>query len=205
MTRTPVPLPQVVGFRIRQLREMFGKTQEDVAAAARRIGFDWGRSSVASLEAGQRQLSAEELLALPAIIDQAFTGGSDAWAASFSLADLLRPGKKEELALTSSVSMTATELEGWLGAEPPGIGDRLVAADARAAEADRKAAASLGWTPDKVLRRSLNLWGQTLSDERDARVPSYADASARSLQARRGHVTRTLLNELKEADRGKRR
>lgn len=62
------PLAKIVGQRLRTFREQKQLRQEDVANAARSVGLPWGRSSVASLERGNREISVEELLLLPLII-----------------------------------------------------------------------------------------------------------------------------------------
>src|SRR5712692_10565893 len=49
---------------MRALREERGLRQDDVAQAARRLGFRWSRAAVAKLEAGQRHLSVAEFLSL---------------------------------------------------------------------------------------------------------------------------------------------
>lgn len=64
----PQPLSVVVGESLRRFREARGLRQEDIAEEARKYGFSWGRSSVASLESGNRDLSVNELLLLPSII-----------------------------------------------------------------------------------------------------------------------------------------
>jgi transcriptional regulator with XRE-family HTH domain len=50
----------------------------------------------------------------------------------------------------------------------------------------------------EVAFAALRLWGRSLTEERDARVSAMAppDASPRTLQALRGHITRQLLEEL---------
>jgi transcriptional regulator with XRE-family HTH domain len=65
-------LTQVVGNKVRHLREQTGATQDHVARAARDVGLTWGRSSVAQLEAGTRALSAAELILLPLVFLAAF-------------------------------------------------------------------------------------------------------------------------------------
>jgi hypothetical protein len=67
-------------------------------------------------------------------------------------------------------------------------------------EAEQKSAARLGETPYMVAALAFELWGRSLTDERDARVAEQAPegATARTLQALRGHVTRGLDDELAE-------
>src|SRR5215470_12288661 len=71
----PLSLHQVLGRRLRKLRTASGRLQEDVASAARAWGFDWQRGTVAMIELGRRRVTAEELLALPAIARDAGLGG----------------------------------------------------------------------------------------------------------------------------------
>ena len=69
------PLAEIVGERLKGFREERGLRQADVAAAAAKWGLAWARSSIAALEAGSRNLSLEEVLLLPVIIDD--LGGWD--------------------------------------------------------------------------------------------------------------------------------
>lgn len=73
----PVPLSQVLGARVRQIREAKGLLQEDVAAAARGAGFAWARGTVAMLESGRRRLTLEEFFSLAQILEAA--GAGDLW------------------------------------------------------------------------------------------------------------------------------
>ncbi|MGW7424391.1 helix-turn-helix domain-containing protein [Streptomyces sp. NPDC054813] len=63
----PQQLSAVIGRRLREFRESRGLRQEDIAEVARAHGFTWGRSSVAALEAGNRELSFGEILLLPTL------------------------------------------------------------------------------------------------------------------------------------------
>lgn len=67
-------LSKAVGERIRELRRLYGgRTQEDVATAARDSGLrDWTRGTVAAIENGHREVTAGELLALPMVLTRAF-------------------------------------------------------------------------------------------------------------------------------------
>jgi transcriptional regulator with XRE-family HTH domain len=66
---------ELVGVRLRALREAKGLRQEDVVTGAKSVGLQWGRSSVAALEAGTRSLSVGEFLLIPALVAQ--LGGWD--------------------------------------------------------------------------------------------------------------------------------
>ncbi|WP_328620688.1 helix-turn-helix domain-containing protein [Streptomyces sp. NBC_00354] len=64
----PRPLAAIVGERLRLLRAEKDLRQDDVAEAAKHFGLTWGRSSVAALEGGNRDLKFEELALLPSIV-----------------------------------------------------------------------------------------------------------------------------------------
>jgi transcriptional regulator with XRE-family HTH domain len=68
-TMRATPLSAAIGERMRQLREERGLRQEDVAQAARQLGYRWTRVAVAQLESGQRRLSAAEFLSLPDMLN----------------------------------------------------------------------------------------------------------------------------------------
>jgi len=67
--------------------------------------------------------------------------------------------------------------------------------------AEHKASRRLGVSPEEVARAAGSLWSRSLAEERDARLRKLAPggASARTIQALRGHITRTLLQELEPA------
>lgn len=66
-------------------------------------------------------------------------------------------------------------------------------------ESTTKGARRLGVEdPTEVALAAIRVWGRSLTEEREGRIAKAApaDASARTLQALRGHVTRTLLEEI---------
>jgi Helix-turn-helix domain len=83
----------------------------------------------------------------------------------------------------------------WPGMSIGGYGDAQKAARG---DAERKAARKLGVHALQLSVAAHGRYGRSFTDERDARVAEQApeDASPRSLQALRGHVTRALIAEL---------
>lgn len=69
-------------------------------------------------------------------------------------------------------------------------------------DAEMKAAKRLGVSPFEASVLAVKLWGHGLTEERDRLLGESTDATPRTLQARRGHVTRQLLQQL-EAERQK--
>jgi transcriptional regulator with XRE-family HTH domain len=74
-----------------------------------------------------------------------------------------------------------------------------------AGDAESKASAALGVPAFALALAARRQWGRSLTNERDERVGRQTesdDVEARSLQARRGHITRALLHELRPALKG---
>lgn len=74
----------------------------------------------------------------------------------------------------------------------------------RGGEPERRAGRDLEIGAVEVSKLAQHLWSRTLKEEREARVQERVEAGAsrRTLQAVRGHVTRELLAELREARGG---
>jgi hypothetical protein len=202
MTSTPASLRQVVAVRLREHREgLISLTQDDVARAAQRLGFDWGRSSVAAIEAGERDLSGAELLALPYILDEAIRVAVPGARIGYrvSLAELLRPGRTEVLALSDTLTMTRKQVDGWLEGAHPELNPRRLDTET-VGEAEQKAARSLGVTVSTLSSMTNKAWGHSLTVERDARLADRDDVTPQT----RGHVTRQLVSELRQQQKGRR-
>jgi transcriptional regulator with XRE-family HTH domain len=217
----PKPLLTAIGARLRTLRETAGRRQEDVAFAARRWGFPWTRIAVAQIELGRRRVSVEEWLLLPAILQEAL-GCSVTWADLMPIEERCALNREtwawppflshlvdrqgqvavedEELIerpVTRQIrALNAMEVLGrrlWPHGAP--LETIQAAASAAQGEAERKAAYTLRATPQAVALAAIRAWGRSLTAERDARLAD-GPTSARSRQAFRGHVTRTLYKEL---------
>jgi hypothetical protein len=81
------------------------------------------------------------------------------------------------------------------------LGGAQDAQEAARGDAERKAARKLGVDAMNLSVAAHGRYGRSFTAERDARVAEQApaDASPRSLQALRGHVTRAMLAELAPA------
>lgn len=224
----PPDLAQAVGRRMRTLRDAHGVTADAVALQARRMGLGWQRSTVATIEAGRRRLTAEELLLLPLLL-------SSALPVSVRLRDLL----DAEAALTGELVMTAAGFRQLLAEDGPLWGgyklrtapdaggrrssvevwqrierlypdvhagarlnlDRLLAVEqAAGGEAEQHAARALGCAAIEVSAVAHRLWGHGLTAERERRLAETAGpAEPGALRVRRGHVTRALVEEVSAA------
>jgi transcriptional regulator with XRE-family HTH domain len=195
------PLSTIVGRLLRERREHLGLRLDDVADRMREWGADgWTRATVQGLEAGRRRLDL-----------------SDLWlvcvAYELSLVDLLRSGDPEARVMVGGSGhhrslrfiRQAVDGEALFGSDEQEARGALLKKGIERARADardetlRRVARSLGIDPMVAATRARFLWRRSLSRERDARVAALAepDTPARSLQALRGHVTRTLVSELR--------
>ena len=186
-----------IAKNVKRFREAAGRRQEDVARGAWLCGLDWGRSTVAMLEAGHYELKAVELLVLPTVLRLAEVG-------DFSLGDLLLPEDDEDVELTPNLRAEAGTLLKGLDPKKPQsragwhVEGYVKVRAIKAGEAEAKAARALGVGAEHVLQAGYALWGRTLSEERDVRVAEQAapGTAPRSLQALRAHATRRLMAEL---------
>jgi len=213
----PVPLHHAIGARLRELRQERGLRQDDVALAARHWGVDWTQPTVAAIEAGARPLAVEELLLLPVIL---FEGielpdllPGDGWVdldTPMGTTVLRRAALRRLLEGRYAAAPKTRRVAEVIHANAPGRGIELTAdrpqeeeraqavSAAAGGDAERKAARKLSIPPIEVSEAAYARYGRSLTAERDRRVAEQApaDASPRSLQALRGHVTRALLSEL---------
>jgi len=194
---TPEPLDAVIGGNVRRLREQHGARQEQIAATARAHGLGWGRSSVANLEAGRVKLSLTEAVLLPTILGRAFD-------ATVTLHQIL--ATDAPIVLTDAITTSAESVMRTLAgrrrptdAENENAVSVILMGD-EFDEANQKAARRLMVPAGAVAHAARQLWGRSMTAERDARAAELTPkrATPRSVQAIRGGVTRKLIDELAE-------
>ena len=197
----------VVGARLRARRELRAWRQEDVAGRMVGLGQDWQRVTVAAVEQGSREASALELILLAGVFRrslQAFlalepdveTGivldGAE-WPEEAVLV-VSKPGMRLRWATIVRDVLTAAG-----GVEAVTVGGPVESHRAPPPEADVKAARALDVGVPELQQAALVLWKRSLAEERDARLGDVEGVPARTVQARRGHLTRQLLGELRQA------
>ncbi len=221
-TEEPITLQDLLARRLRALRLAHNARQEDVARGALSLGLDWTRSTVAAIEAGRRVLSIEELLLLPAIVGIGYGAACRLDELLGVTPQGFEEWRDEPIALTPSLVVNLREI--WpaimsdagradlvnrlptLGvdalvtvSEPASASANALAPTVQRAAfglAERHAADRLGVSPLAVSVAAHRLWKRSFSDERDRRVSEQGDAGPRTLRARRGHVTRSMLTEI---------
>ncbi len=214
-------LEEAIGRNVRRIRQERRLSQDEVASIARRAGLGWSPVTVTQLETGQKSLSAIELLLLPVILrrpleelieveDGLIRATESSHIPHRYLAQFFRnPGTiiiSEELFSEESPHPDATEVLVEPDIDPSvrramkkaGLDESLLAYmmidAARKGEAERKAARQLGLRPVEVAAFALRAFGRSLTQERNRRA---ASVRGRDRRAVKGHVTRSLLEELR--------
>ncbi|MFB4300628.1 hypothetical protein [Actinomadura sp. NTSP31] len=226
--RDPKSFREVIGDAVRRLREGGGMRQEDLARTAQVMGLKWSRSKVAALELGDKAVTLEEFAVLPVLLEETLnrkiTYGdlfpdhdellyltpklrvlAGRWASIFddeyvpelTVYDRAVEDSLEKLAATQQQLEPIFKRLKALGYST-GLPAISSLREATVGLAEDRAAAKLGEPRLVVVAVSLDLWGRSLTEERDARVAAALpdDAPARSVQARRGLVTRELVDAL---------
>jgi transcriptional regulator with XRE-family HTH domain len=193
-------LEQVIGASLRAFRETSRLHQDLIAAAVRVFGLAWTRPTIAAIEAGRRHLRPGET----AVLALALAEISDAQVRT--VADLL-PDSDEPVLLGPGLVVPLRQAKELLGGHAtslptPAAIERIPVSPALEAQDDavQKAATALRVRPEAIVDASHRLWGKSLTEEREARLKHRLGpetATARTLQAWRGHVTRELLEELR--------
>lgn len=190
----PGALRLIVGRRVRAIRKEAGARQVDVATAARAFGLPWPASKVAALEVGAKCVSAEELLLLPAVLTAAL-------GRPVGYADLF--DDDADVRLSPAVVVAARDVPALLaGCDSPFA---LAAAGGGGNtwwdESAWRVARSLEVDRQTLIDACARLYGRSLSAERDARAAELlpADAPRRTVQAKRGRITRDLEREIRES------
>jgi transcriptional regulator with XRE-family HTH domain len=216
MEKREQTIREVVGENVRRIREEAGARQDDVAAAARAVGLTWTRSKIAALERGEKALDLAEAVllaeAMSMIADRPVGVGTDLLAGDgavrlsservFFRHTLRRFFGDEPIELQASDVPGGVELVARVPELLKEMAARIGPADSekywqivrRAGETEERAGRTLGLDKHTVTEMAAGLWGRTLAEERDARV---GDVPLASRAAKRGRVTRQLLDELR--------
>jgi len=196
-TQKAIPLSSVVGRNLRFFREQRRQTQTDAARHLLVGGLRWSRDQVSTLETGNREsITFEELYAIAFAygvpIAQLFAGDDDQVVKINDRVFATLKTVRESFSRQPTRLMTRQEEEeDWKRWE------ELAAKYAAARdEADKAVAGKLGYPVEWVISAAHDLWGHSLTEERDARLGDTSGIPARTLQAKRGAMTRKLTAEI---------
>lgn len=223
---------EVVGENVRRIREEAGARQDDVAAAARGEGLRWTRSKIAALERGEKALDLAEAVLLAEAMGKVagrpvavadLLAGDGAVRLSSALVlhrESLRrflggvpvrvlvrdiPGGPDRMRVAMAKMPAMLERAARMIGSGPSV-DLVIHAEDHAGDAEGRVGRTLGVSKMDVAYLAVGLWGRTLAEERDHRVSDDVPLTSRS--AKRGRVTRQLVEELRtrllEVDDGER-
>lgn len=214
----PTPIRAVVGRNVRKHRERQAITAEELARRARAYGLNWSTSRVSDLENGRKAVSLAEMLVLAqalslraldvSLADLLAGADSVEITETFHITgqDLhraltggpvhlcpygkdRRDARERNMARLNAANDRLQEAHEYLKLRDDWeLTER--AAEAATGAAENKAAKSLNVPRLVVEFAALDLWGRSLTEQRDAQVQPGSTAQAR------GHVTRTLVAEL---------
>lgn len=157
-----------------------------------------GRPSLADLlPSGSGAVRLGEATAMPAAVLARVVRGEEV---KTSEVDSPRRARIEAWIEAGGPQQVMSTMRGIAAVWPTTIGD-FEAAENAAGDAERIAARRLDAPLSAIVAAATATWGRGLTQERDARAAERAgpDATARSAQAARGHVTRELYRELAPA------
>ncbi len=184
----------MVASRLREVLDDESMRREDLAQQMHQLGFRWTGNTITQVVTGRRALSLLEAAGICA-------------ALGTSLADFL--GSSGEVKLpnfddrfpVADIGEAIRSGGGDWGSR--GLVRSLLGPASREfAEVNVKAARRLGVSPAEVNEAAMQLWNRPLGAERDHRFDTSdldfnAPENRRTLQARRGHATRALIDELR--------
>lgn len=218
-------LEEVMGSNLRAHRERNRWSRTDVASMMSAEGIAWTPQVVGAVERGERPMSVAEMFAARhalGIEPRALFAGEGCVTLSDELAvrdvgELRKPFSVRPSQVDDAKYLTSSEIGEMVHRMNDGLKqtndlvrrwwpdrgsmlDVVKAERTASGEAEVKAARKLGVSPFVVSLLAHRLWGQSFTDHRDKVVNDRAEPSTdrRSIQARRGHVTRQLLSDLAE-------
>ncbi len=181
-----VRFSQLLQRRVRELRTERGWTQDELAwRASQHHGLDWDRATVRHVEDGSRSVGDD----FPVLLLLFEVGLEELFSA---------PGPRVILG-GYVLNKPSRLLEVYRDGTATAKLQRKAEAGARTAE--EKAAKGLGVSVQRVQTMAQLLWTRPLTDEREWRLVKQIkghEANPRARQAIRGHITRQLLDELRE-------
>jgi transcriptional regulator with XRE-family HTH domain len=184
-----------VGANVRLLREAQELTQAELVQRWSGMGLHWARSKLSALEAGRRPvISLGELWVFATSLDAPVSR--------------LVAGKGSVTLAPTSVVVDRGELAAQLGQS---TGPDFVVRDVvgqvemvgqvkwnSSSSLEARLARQLNVSEDDLATAVLRRYGRDLIRERDARIDDIGPMTVRERTARRGHVTRQLVAELRK-------
>jgi transcriptional regulator with XRE-family HTH domain len=197
----PPRIDQVLGRNLERLRKEKGWSQDDLVSRGWQVGLPWSRSTIAALESGKRAVELGEVVLLALILNSTVAellAGDDVTLVGEEtriwLDDVRLVLMSDQQAAQESFPDIHTRVSKVRALD--GYNRVMLSANG---EAEQKAARKFGVTPLTIAQAAYDIWGRSLTDERNLQVEQLDcvdETSTRQVQALRGHVTRQLLDEI---------
>lgn len=177
---TDPTLDDVIARNMRRIRQVNGWNQGDLAEAMASVG--WTPTTVTFIETGRRQVKATELIRLCVVLGV----------------------KPEDFLAGDGIYRLTAESHAMAGLEETRAALRrprkpviLDPANEAVREEERKMAKRLGMTGDLLRSLVQDVYGHSLTEERDSRLGDVSGLAARSVQAKRGRISTQITKELR--------
>lgn len=177
---TDTTLDDVIAENMRRIRQVNGWNQGDLAEAMASVG--WTPTTVTFIETGRRQVKATELIRLCVVLGvkpEDFLAGEGIY--SFSADSHLHAGLEETRAALRRPRKAVV----------------LDPSNDAVRDEERKMAKRLGMTGDLLRSLVQDVYGRSLTEERDSRLGDVSGLAARSVQAKRGRISTQITKELR--------
>ena len=177
-------IEHVIARNVTELRDERGTTQTDLAEAMRRIGFRWQANRVAQIETLRRPVALLEVVGLSRVF-------------GVPVSRLL--AGEDEIALPTGTTAPLAAIRAALAGEPISPEEWQVAERRNAARDELGKVGKrvdLGW--EDLQRVSYVMWKMPFFTARELNLGDVSGLSKRSVQTKRGHVTRALLAEISD-------
>lgn len=175
-------IEHVIARNVTELRAERGTTQTDVAEAMRRIGFRWQANRVAQIETLRRPVALVEVVGLARV---------------FGVPVFRLLSGEGEIDLPTGTTAPLAAIRAALAGEPISPEEWQVAERRNAARDELGKVGKrvdLGW--EDLQRVSYAMWKMPFFTARELNLGDVSGLSKRSVQTKRGHVTRALLAEI---------
>jgi transcriptional regulator with XRE-family HTH domain len=176
----PARLEDVIARNVARLRAARGWTQADLALRMRGLGFtNWQANRAAQIETLRRPVTLAEVLMLSWLFGEPLSALFD----GDGLADLGHGATADLAAIRAIITgdVTAELPEADPGADTGEL---------------RRIARNLGLSPDVLNWLAHSIYGRDFFAERDHRAGDTSGMGKRSVQTKRGNITRTMTAEL---------
>lgn len=191
----------VIGRNLQRIREGLGLTQHAAARHLALHGLMWSRQKLSAVEQGLRPLEIEDLILLAIAFNTPLTeflkgdGPIEVGAVHLDL-HLVQQVLRGEHIRSELVDLAPDKRLKELARAIDRKGQIAPTLHPGAVEADVELAHKLGVPLKVVTSTAYSIWDETLTEKRDKQAAAFADLPIRQRQARRGHVTRSLAQEL---------